>query len=107
MKAAETYWVRLYLSGPIEVAKQILREECARQGLCATIEPTHFVYTGGEEAGYVVGLINYPRFPSIPADIKDRAFLIARMLLDKTHQASCSVMTPTDTYFIVSDRIKK
>jgi ferredoxin len=55
VKTEETYTVRLYLSGPVEVAKQVLREECMREGLCVTIEPTTYIYTGGEEAGYVVG----------------------------------------------------
>lgn len=55
---ASTYRVLLYLSGPIETAKHILRAECLREGLCVTVEPTTFIYTGGEEAGYVVGLLN-------------------------------------------------
>jgi hypothetical protein len=73
LDTAPTYTVRLYLSGPIEVAKQTIREECLREGLCVTIEPTTFVYTGGEEAGYVVGLLNYPRFPGESAALVARA----------------------------------
>lgn len=64
MKTEKTYWVRLYLSGPIESAKQLLRKECGQKGLCVTVEPTSYIYTGGEESGYVVGLIQYPRFPA-------------------------------------------
>jgi hypothetical protein len=89
-----TYAIRLYLSGPIEVAKQALRAECLREGLCVTIEPTTFIYTGGEEAGYVVGLVNYPRFPSTPEGLRIRARAVMVALLDATHQHSALMVTP-------------
>lgn len=93
----ETYWAKLYLSGPIEVAKQAIRAECLREGLCVTIEPTTFIYTGGEEVGYVVGLINYPRFPATAEEIEARALYILHLLLDATHQHSALMMTPAKT----------
>lgn len=73
LKTSETYRVSIFMSGPIEAAKQVLRSMCLRVGLCVTIDPTLFIYTGGEEAGYVVGLLNYPRFPATPAEIDARA----------------------------------
>lgn len=88
------------MSGPIEVAKQALRKECLREGLCVTVEPTTFIYTGGEEAGFVVGLINYPRFPSTQADIHERALLIANLLLEEAHQHSVLVMEPESSLWI-------
>jgi hypothetical protein len=102
-----TYWVKIYLSGPIEVAKQFLRGECASIGLCVTIEPTTYIYTGGEESGYVVGLIQYPRFPATEASILERAELITSRLLELTHQASCTIMTPAETRYIQSESIRK
>lgn len=93
-KTAPTYQVRLYLSGPIEIAKQVCREECLREGLCVTIEPTTFIYTGGEEAGYVVGLINYPRFPVESVTIDIRARDLATKLLERTCQHSVLIVTP-------------
>lgn len=95
-----THWVRLYLSGPIEVAKQTIRAECLREGLCVTIEPTTFIYTGGEESGYVVGLINYPRFPSEPAALEARAENLMHKLLEATHQHSALMMTPSATFWV-------
>jgi hypothetical protein len=90
-----THQIRLYLSGPIDVAKQILRWECLDEGLCVTIEPTTFIYTGGEEAGYVVGLLNYPRFPSSPAKLSKRAREVMYALLEGTHQHSALMVGPT------------
>ena len=63
-KDTPTHRIEIYASGPIEVAKQVCRETCLSEGLCVTIEPTHFIYTGGEETGFKIGLINYPRFPT-------------------------------------------
>ncbi len=104
---APTHWVRLYLSGPIEVAKQLLREEMlavanqpAIPGGCVTIEPTTFIYGGGEEAGYVVGLVNYPRFPSTPKALNLRARDLAVKLLDRTCQHSVLIMTPEESEWV-------
>jgi hypothetical protein len=95
-----TYTVRLYLSGPIEVAKQLIRAECMREGLCVTVEPTLFFYTGGEEAGYVVGLLNYPRFPTTPEALRVRAHDLMLKLLDSTHQHSALMVTPESTTWV-------
>jgi len=95
-----TYTIRLYLSGPIEVAKQVIREECYREGLCVTVEPTTFIYTGGEEAGYVVGLLNYPRFPKTEVELMARAADLAVKLLDATFQHSALMVAPDQTSWV-------
>ena len=99
-KNEPTYWARIYMSGPIDVAKQIIRMECLAVGLCVTIEPTTFIYTGGEESGYVVGLIRYPRFPSEASVIIARARSLMEKLLEGTHQHSALMMTPEVTEWI-------
>jgi hypothetical protein len=96
-KEVNTFWVRLYLSGPIDVAKQILRQECLVEGLCVTIERTTYIYTGGEEAGYVVGLVNYPRFPSTPDQLVARGRDLADKLRVGTYQQSSLLQTPVFT----------
>ena len=99
-KTANTYWVKLYLAGDINVAKQVCREECYKEGLCVTIEPCDYIYTGGEEAGYCVGLINYPKFPSTPEKILERAKTLASKLMERTCQHSVLIMNPTDTEWL-------
>lgn len=88
------------MSGPIEIAKQALRAECLREGLCVTIEPTHFVYTGGEETGFVVGFVNYPRFPTSPDELVSRASAVMDLLLEATHQHSALLMTPNEARWL-------
>ncbi len=94
-----TWWAKIFLSGPIEVVKQVCREECFDQGLCVTVEPTHFIYKGGEEFGCVVGLINYPRFKTPNEIVTSQAKELAKVLLDRTFQHSVLVMTPETTYW--------
>ena len=91
--------VKLYISGPIEQAKQIIREHCHANGLCVTIEPTTYIYTGGEEAGYVVGLLNYPRFPTDAEALDNKAHALAVKLLTGTYQHSVLVVTPECTFW--------
>ena len=38
-KTEPTFYVRLYISGPIDQGKQILRSYCKTVGLCVTVEP--------------------------------------------------------------------
>lgn len=99
-ETASTFTVRLYLSGPMDVAKQIIRAECLREGLCVTVEPCTFIYTGGEEAGYVVGLLNYPRFPTTKAALTERARDLMHKLLDGTYQHSALLVTQEATEWV-------
>jgi hypothetical protein len=98
-KEAKTYWVKIYLAGPIEVAKQFIRKKAKKQGMCVTIEPTTYIYTGGEETGYVIGYINYPRFPKTSNVIWELAHELAHELKDETGQKSFTMMSPDVTYF--------
>ncbi|HEY6436704.1 MAG TPA: hypothetical protein VIY47_08940 [Ignavibacteriaceae bacterium] len=88
------------MSGPIEVAKHIMRRECLREGLCVTINPTSFIYKGGEETGFEIGLINYPRFPVSQEDLINRARELMHILLDETYQESALMMTPDLTEWV-------
>ena len=97
-----TYVIRLYFSGPIEVAKQVIREHVLAHPLCVTVEPTTFIYTGGEEQGYVVGLLNYPRFPTAPNELNVRAKVLAELLLEHTFQQSALIVTPTETTWLTT-----
>lgn len=98
-KSVKTHWVKIYLAGPQHVIEQVCRKYCRLVGLCVTVEPTRFIYTGGEETGCVVGLINYPRFPSDPESLESKAKELAGMLLEETCQDSVLIMDPDKTYW--------
>ena len=108
IKTTKTFWAKIYVSGPLDVIRQACRKSCLEEGLCVTIEPTTFIYTGGEERGTVVGLVNYPRFPSTQDKIYKRARKLALLILEKTYQHSVMVMTPDETWwFSKKDEEKK
>ena len=91
-KTVETYQEWIYIAGDIEQAKQVCREYCMEVGLCVTVEPMTYVYTGGEEAGMRVGLMNYPRFESDYVVVGDHAFNLAQKLRERLCQWSFSLV---------------
>ena len=97
--AVKTYWVEICMAGSIEKAKEICREYCYDVGLCVTIDPTLYIYTGGEEHGFKVRLINYPRFPDTDASIYSKALELGYKLRIGLYQDSYTIITPTNTYW--------
>lgn len=91
-----TFTAIIYIAGDLAVARQICREFCMR-GLCVTVEPTEFIYTGGAETGVRIGLVNYPRFPSEPADLLIEARQLADDLRQGLSQHSWLIVTPNET----------
>ena len=99
MKAA-TLRFDIFMAGDISQAKEVCREHCFAVGLCVHIEPVDFIYTGGEEAGFKVGLINYPRFPIAEPELRQRALTLGHLLMERLFQHSFSVVGPSDTEWI-------
>jgi hypothetical protein len=99
-ETAPTHAVRIYTSGPLHLIEDTCRAFCLRQGLCVTVDPTRFIYTGGEETGAVVGLLNYPRFPQSPDEINRVAEDLAREILSACHQHSVLIVRPENTHWI-------
>lgn len=102
MKTATTptHWVEIEVSGPVEAGLQILRRECLSIGLCVSVTPTTYVYSGGEERGYRVRLVNYPRFPKAREVLEAEALRIAECLRKETFQHSVLLMTLNTTTWI-------
>lgn len=102
-KACAAYAVSIFMGGDIKLAKSICRDFCDKEGLCVTVTPTTYVYRNGEEDGFIVGLINYPRFPAAPGMI----YATAKALAEKLHlmlgQDSYTIQTP-DAAFWTSTR---
>jgi hypothetical protein len=94
---ARSYPVSIFIAGEWLRAEQICRAYCDEIGLCVTVTPTHYIYTDGQEQGVIVGLINYPRFPSDPQDIINKASALADRLREGLRQESYSIQTPERT----------
>ena len=85
---------------PIEEVEAICQKYCNEIGLCVTVTPTKFIYKDGCEKGAVIGLINYPRFPSTEKEILERAEEIAGYCLHQFKQNRISIISTTGTYMI-------
>ena len=96
-KTAETANFTIYIAGDFEQAKQICREYCMGVGLCVTVDRTTYIYTGGEESGVRVGLINYPRFPAAATSLREKALGLAEQLMIGLCQHSYTVVGPGRT----------
>lgn len=91
-KHDQTRIVEVYMAGDIEHAKQIIRRFCKENPICVTVTPTSFIYRGGEESGFVVGLRNYPRFPTDSYSLRRIAGELSEILRDSLGQDSYMVV---------------
>lgn len=98
-QVASTFWAEIAVAGDYDDARRICRQFC-ETGLCVTVMATSFIYTGGEERGVLVRLINYPRFPTTDAEITDKALALAEDLRGGLFQDSFTVITPKDTIWV-------
>jgi len=109
MKKLETFTANIYLGlrhgysgkwSSVDEVRIWLQNYCNEVKLGVTITPTEFVYVDGGEPGLVIGLINYPRFPSSVDGIKEKAIAIARGLMELCHQERVSIVFSDETIML-------
>jgi len=88
----------------IGLIEGICQKYCDEIGLCVTVTPTKFIYKDGNEPGAAIGLINYPRFPDEPENIKDKALNLAKLLMIACQQYKVSVLFPDKTEMLSNGR---
>jgi hypothetical protein len=116
MKTAPTFTATIWVGSKVRETQQVFdlehvrrvcHEHCDEVGLCVTVTPTEYIYTngrsGGGEPGAAVGLINYPRFPKSPEEIRDQAIELAGRLMIELRQLKVSVVFPDETVMLEAD----
>ena len=101
-KTIPTHTAEIYMAGDYTQAQQVCREYCM-SGLCVTIHPCEYIYKGGQETGFVVGLRCYPRFPADKIYIHQHAEALGNMLRKRLCQDSYMLVEPNLTTW-VTDR---
>ena len=96
-KHANSFPVNIFIAGDYDKAVISVREYCEAIGYCVTVTKTIYVYTGGEEEGVIIGLINYPRFPTGPNEILDHALALGKKLLVDLDQETFSIQNHRNT----------
>jgi hypothetical protein len=81
-------------------AEDICQRFVNERSLCVTVTKTDFIYNGGREPGFIIGLINYPRFPSNPLVIKERALTLAALLKKRYQQKRVTVVCTDETIML-------
>jgi len=94
-----TYYANIYMVGDIDHCKQFL-SKYVKKGACVTVTPTEYIYTGGRETGFIVGLINYPKFPRSDEGIINETLSIANELIAELGQDSATIVTPEETMWL-------
>lgn len=96
-KETASYPISIFMAGDINAAIDYVRQYCDENGLCVTVTPTSYIYTNGQESGFIIGLINYPRFPSDPAELWATAECVGTYLRERLYQDSYSIQAPDRT----------
>jgi len=97
-----TIQMTIYMSGDINKAEDIIRKYCLDVGFCVTIECCKFIYSGGEEFGFKIGILNYPRFPSTEEELTEKSIALCNLLHDNLYQWSSLLVTPQATMFFTT-----
>ena len=98
--------IEVFMAGDVEHAKQVVRRFCKDRPSCVTVTPTSYIYTGGEEAGFVVSFRAYPRFPAGAAELTLKATELATRLVAELAQDSYMIVTPTDSMWVTTREVK-
>jgi hypothetical protein len=97
IQTTTSFPVNIFIAGDYDRAVRCAKAYCDEVGYCVSVTPTKYVYSGGEEGGVIVGLINYPRFPRNNDEIIDHAFVLSERLRKALDQKSYSIQTPKMT----------
>lgn len=99
IKHSISYKISIYIAGDYEKAVEICKIYCDEVGFCVSVTQTEYIYTDGSESGVMVGIINYPRFPTDSISLMCHAREIGNLLLDHLEQQSYTIETPETTHW--------
>jgi len=95
----DTIRVDIYVTGDEPTIRTWLQRYVLR-GLCVTVRHTSYIYTHGSESGFVIGLINYPRY-SLPYSVLiEHARNIAEGLINATGMGSATIVADKESIFV-------
>ena len=88
----------------IEKIYSICRRYVHQNKWCVTVTPTKFIYTGGDEDGAIIGIIQYPRFPKSYILLKERVIELAEILRIELGQYRVSIVFPEETIMLEKEK---
>lgn len=97
-----TFVIDIYIAGEMADIEHQCAKYCMEIGLCVSVMPLKFIYTGGREDGAVVRLVNYPRFPSDIETIRKKAKTLAILLIESCCQWSALLVDRERTEWLTN-----
>lgn len=91
------------MAGDFNHAKQVIKKYFKSSPSCATIRKEEYIYYGGQEQGFIIRFVNYPRFPKSRGELEELAKDVAFLLVSELGEDSFLLITPDFTHWI-SDR---
>jgi hypothetical protein len=80
--------------------KDVCQKYCDEVGLCVTFTPTIYIYSHGNEPGVIVGMIQYPRFPTDVEILGRQAMELAKLLQKAADQERVTIVFPKTTVML-------
>lgn len=113
-KQGNTFWAEIYcgltpgydeatnetLVGQRVLADTVCREFCDDHEIGVTVTNMTFIYPGGKEPGVIVGLFDYPRFPTGWPKVLASAKELADVLLVSLKQERLSIVCADQSYLV-------
>lgn len=112
METANTYNIYIYVGlregydGCLHSYSEVidyLKDYCGKHPFCFSVTPTTYVHTSGIEAGVIVGIISYPRFPRPVEELEQITLDVAELLRNKFKQHRVTVGFP-DKMVMLGDK---
>lgn len=129
MVTVNTFWANIFVglknveTGVIhrlDKARELCSNYVNSVGLCVTFTSTEYIYSTSPlvnmkepesvvglfregytaEPGFIVGLINYPRFPAESKKIREQALVLAHILKKSMEQHRVTIMFPDETVML-------
>ena len=89
------------LGGRRLTALAVCYDFCQRARIGLMVSDTSFMYPGGQEAGIVVSLANYPRYPTENSTVLQHALALAEELMRVLDQERLTVVEiPGETFLV-------
>jgi len=99
-KSVETLTAKIYLGlregytdkfYSLDQVKNLLQKYVNSVVLGVTVTPTTFIYKNGREDGVIIGLINYPRYPTTKEKLEKTAEEIAQLCKNEYKQERVTI----------------
>ena len=95
-----TVRITINMAGSVDTARETCRQFCFDEKWCVTVKECDYVYTGGMESGFEIGIVNYPRFPSTYEELHEKAERLAVRLMAACCQWSALIVDASGTKWL-------